>query len=58
MNVHSNTLNFCVIWFILYLVIWLASVSKYRNIFLKHKRSNNEEIFALYLDDKKIVKPI
>jgi hypothetical protein len=53
MNVHSNTLDFCVIWFILYLVTWLASVSKYRNIFLSHKKGNNEEISALYLDNKK-----
>jgi len=37
----------------LYLVTWLASVSKYRNIFLSHKRSNNEEISALYFDEKK-----
>jgi len=51
MNDHINTLDFCVIWFILYLVTWLASVSKYKNIFPSHKRSNNEEISALYLDD-------
>jgi hypothetical protein len=57
MNVHSNTLDFChIVYFIL--VTWLASVSKYRNIFLNHKRSNKEEIFALCLDDKKKVKPI